>query len=99
MAEQRGGRPISASQRPTGGDKAFGGKKQFFRRKKMCRFCVDKIDDINYNDVRLLSSFISERGKITPRRISGVCAPHQRRLAESIKQARNIVLMPFSAGV
>ena len=99
MPEQRGGRPISASQRPTGGDKAFGGKKQFFRRKKMCRFCVDKIDDINYKDVRLLSSFISERGKITPRRISGVCAPHQRRLAESIKQARNIALMPFSSGV
>ncbi len=99
MAEQRGGRPGSASQRPTGGDKAFGGKKQFFRRKKMCRFCVDKIDDINYKDVRLLSSFISERGKITPRRISGVCAPHQRRLAEAIKQSRNIALMPFSSGV
>jgi small subunit ribosomal protein S18 len=99
MAEQRGGRPISASQRPTGGDKAFGGKKQFFRRKKMCRFCVDKIDDINYKEVRLLSSFISERGKITPRRISGVCAPHQRRLAEAIKQSRNIALMPFSSGV
>lgn len=98
MAEPgKGGRPISASQRPTGGDKAFGGKKQFFRRKKMCRFCVDKIDDINYKDVRLLSSFISERGKITPRRISGVCAPHQRRLAESIKQARNIALMPFAS--
>ena len=98
MAEgqSRGGRPISASQRPTGGDKAFGGKKQYFRRKKMCRFCVDKIDDINYKDVRLLSSFISERGKITPRRISGVCAPHQRRLAEAIKQARNIVLIPFT---
>ena len=99
MAEPRGGRPISGSMRPTGGDKAFGGKKQFFRRKKMCRFCVEKIDDINYKDVRLLSSFISERGKITPRRISGVCAPHQRRLAEAIKQARNIALMPFSSGV
>jgi small subunit ribosomal protein S18 len=100
MAEERkGGRPVAASQRPTGGDKAFGGKKQFFRRKKMCRFCVDKIDDINYKDVRLLASFISERGKITPRRISGVCAPHQRRLAESIKQARNIVLMPFASSL
>lgn len=96
MAEQKGGRPVAASQRPTGGDKAFGGKK-FFRRKKMCRFCVDKIDDINYKDVRLLSSFINERGKITPRRISGVCAPHQRRLAEAIKQSRNIALMPFSS--
>jgi small subunit ribosomal protein S18 len=99
MAESRGGRPISASQRPTGGDKAAAGKKQFFRRKKMCRFCVDKIDDINYKDVRLLNSFMSERGKITPRRISGVCAPHQRRLAEAIKQARNIALMPFSTSV
>lgn len=99
MAEQRGGRPVAASQRPTGGDKAFGGKKQFFRRKKMCRFCVDKIDDINYKEVRLLASFISERGKITPRRISGVCAPHQRRLAEAIKQSRNIALMPFASAL
>jgi small subunit ribosomal protein S18 len=100
MAETRGGRPVSASQRPTGGDKAMaGGKKQYFRRKKVCRFCVEKIDDINYKDVRMLSAFISERGKITPRRISGVCAPHQRRLAESIKQARNIALIPFAAQV
>lgn len=103
MAEQQqrsgGGRPVSASQRPTGGDKAFAGRKQFFRRKKMCRFCVEKIDDINYKDVRLLGAFVSERGKITPRRISGVCAPHQRRLAESIKQARNIALLPFSSSI
>ena len=95
----KGGRPISGSSRPTGGDKAIAGKKQYFRRKKLCRFCVDKIDDINYKDVRLLSSFISERGKITPRRISGVCAPHQRRLAESIKQARNIALVPFATSI
>ncbi len=54
MAEQRGGRPISASQRPTGGDKAMATKKQYFRRKKVCRFCVEKIDDINYKDVRML---------------------------------------------
>ena len=74
-------------------------KKQYFRRKKLCRFCVDKIDDINYKDTKLLNSFISERGKVTPRRISGVCAPHQRRLAEAIKQARNIALLPFSAPV
>jgi len=77
---------------PTGGDKAMATKKQYFRRKKVCRFCVEKIDDINYKDVRMLMSFISERGKIVPRRISGVCTPHQRRLAEAIKQARNIVL-------
>jgi small subunit ribosomal protein S18 len=74
-------------------------KKQYFRRKKMCRFCVDKVDDINYKDVKLLSSFTSERGKITPRRISGVCAVHQRRLSEAIKQARNIALLPFAAEI
>jgi len=99
MAETRGGRPIAASQRPTGGDKATAGKKQFFRRKKLCRFCVEKVDDINYKDVRMLNSFMSERGKITPRRISGVCAPHQRRLAEAIKQSRNIALMPFATSL
>ncbi|MGA3024465.1 MAG: 30S ribosomal protein S18 [Bryobacteraceae bacterium] len=99
MPEQKGGRPISASQRPTGGDKAIATRKQYFRRKKVCRFCVEKIDDINYKDVRMLQSFISERGKITPRRISGVCAPHQRRLSEAIKQARNIALVPFASAL
>ena len=96
MAEQRR-RPLSASQRPTGGDKAVAGtKKPYFRRKKVCRFCVDKIDDVNYKDVKLLMAFISERGKIVPRRISGVCTPHQRRLSEAVKQARNIALVPFA---
>jgi small subunit ribosomal protein S18 len=100
MADQKGGRPIAASQRPTGGDKAIAtGKKQYFRRKKVCRFCVDKVDDINYKDTKLLMSFVSERGKITPRRISGVCTPHQKRLSEAIKQARNIALVPFASRV
>ena len=98
MPEPRG-RPIAASQRPTGTDKAAGFKKQYFRRKKVCRFCVEKIDDINYKDVRLLSSFVSDRGKIAPRRLSGVCTPHQRRLSAAIKQARNIALLPFAAPV
>src|SRR6201989_1980273 len=98
--EGKGGRPVSASQRPTGGDKAVATtKKQYFRRKKVCRFCVEKIDDINYKDVKMLGNFISERGKITPRRISGVCTPHQKGLAEAIKQARNMVLLPFAAAV
>jgi small subunit ribosomal protein S18 len=100
MAETKGGRPIAASQRPTGGDKALvGGKKQFFRRKKVCRFCVEKIDFIDYKDVKMLSAFVSERGKITPRRISGVCTIHQRLLTEAIKQSRNIALLPFSTAV
>jgi small subunit ribosomal protein S18 len=99
MAEQRGGRPIAASQRPTGTDKAIAtGKKQYFRRKKVCRFCVDKVDDINYKELKIIGSFVSEKGKIVPRRVSGVCAPHQRRLAEAVKQARNIALLPFAAG-
>ena len=98
MAEStRGGRPISASQRPTGGDKAIATKKQYFRRKKVCRFCVEKIDDINYKDVKMLNAFVAERGKIVPRRISGVCGPCQRRLADAIKKARNIALLPFAA--
>ena len=98
MAEIRGGRPISASSRPTGGDKVVAGqKKQYFRRKKVCRFCVEKIDDINYKDVKMLHAFVAERGKIVPRRISGVCAPHQRRLTDAIKKARNIALLPFAA--
>jgi small subunit ribosomal protein S18 len=99
MAEQKGGRPISSSMKPTGGDKAIAGKKQYLRRKKLCRLCVEKVDDINYKDTRMLNAFISERGKITPRRISGVCTPHQRRLSEAIKQARNIALLPFASPV
>src|SRR5437588_11884979 len=95
--DQKGGRPVAASQRPTGGDKAFGQKKQYFRRKKVCRFCVEKIDDINYKDTKMLHAFVAERGKIVPRRISGVCAPHQRRLTDAIKEARNIALLPVAA--
>jgi small subunit ribosomal protein S18 len=68
-----------------------------FRRRKVCRFCVDKVDLIDYKDVRLLQSFIPERGKIMPRRISGVCTPHQRMLSEAIKRARNIALLPYTA--
>ena len=99
MAEQRGGRPISGSQRPTGGDKAIvSQKRQFFRRRKVCKFCVDKIDYVDYKDSKLLGQFISERGKIIPRRLSGVCTPCQRRLSEAIKQARNIALLPFASG-
>src|SRR5438552_16526398 len=97
MPEQRGGRPIAASQRPTGGDKAIAtGKKQYFRRKKVCRFCVEKVDDINYKDVRMLMSLMSERGKITPRRICGVCTPHQKQSTPALKQARSIGLVPFT---
>ena len=74
-----------------------GGGRKYFRRKKVCKFCVEKIDSINYKDVRLLSQFVAESGKIVPRRLTGVCTPHQRRLSSAIKQARNIALLPFSS--
>lgn len=72
-------------------------QKQYYRRKKVCKFCVEKIDAINYKDVRLLQYFVPERAKVLPRRISGVCSPHQRQLSDAIKKARNIALLPFAA--
>ena len=72
------------------------GGRKFFRRKKVCKFCVEKIEAINYKDVRLLAQFVAESGKIVPRRLTGVCTPHQRRLSTAIKQARNIALLPFA---
>ena len=96
MAEQKGGRPISASQRPTGGDKAIATRKQYFRRKKVCRFCTEKSKP-DYKDQAALKYFVTERGKIIPRRISGNCAKHQRQVATAIKRARGIALIPYNA--
>jgi small subunit ribosomal protein S18 len=94
-SHQRPSGPRPGGPRP--GRSREGGRK-FYRRKKVCKFCTDKIDDINYKDVRLLSGFVAESGKIVPRRLSGVCTPHQRRVTEAIKQARNIALLPFASG-
>jgi small subunit ribosomal protein S18 len=96
---QGGGRPGGPrGARPGGpGGGREGGGRKFFRRKKVCKFCTEKIDNINYKDVRLLSQFVAENGKIVPRRLTGVCTPHQRRLSLAIKQARNIALLPFAA--
>jgi len=94
MAETKGGKPLSGAEQPTGDDKIV--TRRYFRRKKVCRFCVEKIDDIDYKNVELLSGFITERGRIIPRRLTGVCSPHQRRLTKAIKQARNIALLPFT---
>jgi small subunit ribosomal protein S18 len=90
----QGNRPAGAP-RPAGGGP--GGRGKFFRRKKVCKFCTEKIDAIPYRDVRLLQGFVAERGKIVPRRLTGVCTTHQRRLTRAIKQARNIALLPFAA--
>ena len=70
-------------------------RRPMFRRRKVCKFCSDKIDDINYKDVKLLMPFVPERGKILPRRISGTCAMHQRKLQTAIKRARQIALIPY----
>ena len=83
--------------RPAGRGPGGPGGRKFFRRKKVCKFCVEKIDSIHYRDVRLLQQFVAERGKIVPRRLTGVCTTHQRRLTRAIKQARNIALLPFAA--
>ncbi|MGB6191992.1 MAG: 30S ribosomal protein S18 [Terracidiphilus sp.] len=82
--------------RPGGRPSGPGGRGKFFRRKKVCKFCTEKIDAIPYRDVRLLQQFVAERGKIVPRRLTGVCTTHQRRLTRAIKQARNIALLPFA---
>ena len=111
VAEATGGetRPAERSERPERSDRGprgprpgggpggprEGGRK-YFRRKKVCKFCVEKIEAINYKDVRLLAQFVAESGKIVPRRLTGVCTPHQRRLSTAIKQARNIALLPFA---
>jgi small subunit ribosomal protein S18 len=81
---------------PGGGREGGPGGRKYFRRKKVCKFCTEKIEAINYKDVRLLAQFVAESGKIVPRRLTGVCTPHQRRLSLAIKQARNIALLPFA---
>ena len=88
-----GGRGKSSGDRGEKGEK--GGRRTFFRRRRVCKFCVEKIDYIGYKDVKLLAPFIPERGKIQPRRISGVCATHQRALQTAIKRARQIALVPY----
>jgi small subunit ribosomal protein S18 len=81
-----------------GGPGQQGGKKKFFyRRKRVCKFCVEKIEYIDYKDLKTLQQFIPERGKILPRRISGTCALHQRKLQNAIKRARIAALLPFTA--
>ena len=90
-----GGRSGSRDKKP--GDKEKGQRRPMFRRRKVCKFCADKIDDINYKDVKLLSGFVPERGKVLPRRISGTCAKHQRGLRVAIVRARQLALLPYAA--
>jgi small subunit ribosomal protein S18 len=94
-----GGRP--GGPRPQGGPRPPGGpkrgKRNFVRKKKVCRFCVDKVDLIDYKKADVLTSFIQDRGRVLPRRMTGTCARHQRWLTVAIKRAQNIALLPFAA--
>ncbi|HXE30272.1 MAG TPA: 30S ribosomal protein S18 [Terriglobales bacterium] len=93
--------PVNEPRRPSApsGNPRGGPKKPFLRRRKVCKFCVERIDKIDYKDYRMLQQFVAERGKIVPRRISGTCTQHQRRLTRAIKQARQIALLPFAAEI
>ena len=86
------GRPAAG-----GATKEGGQRRPMFRRRKICKFCADKIDDINYKDVKLLMPFVPERAKILPRRISGTCAMHQRKLRTAIMRARQLALIPYTS--
>ena len=91
----RPGGPRPQGARPPGGPKR--GKRNFVRKKKVCRFCVEKIDLIDYKKAEILSPFIQDRGRVLPRRMTGTCARHQRWLTVAIKRAQNIALLPFAA--
>ena len=68
-----------------------------FRRRKVCLFCVDRIDYVDWKDERRVSRYVTDRGKIVPRRISGLCAKHQRQLTTAVKRARHLALLPFTS--
>ncbi|NLX84863.1 MAG: 30S ribosomal protein S18 [Synergistaceae bacterium] len=72
-------------------------RKRRKRRPKVCHFCVDKIEHVDYKEVEKLKKYITERGKIVPRRVTGTCAKHQRQLTRAIKRARIIALLPFTS--
>ena len=81
--------------------KEFAGKRKSFNggmhRKKVCQFCADKTAKVDYKDVETLKKYVTERGKILPRRVTGACTMHQRHITRAIKRARIIALMPFDA--
>ena len=88
------GKPAHGAAGAAGKD---GQRRPMFRRRKVCKFCAEKIDDINYKDTKLLMPFVPERAKILPRRISGTCAMHQRKLRTAIMRARQLALIPYTS--
>ena len=93
MPSRSGGRGGASKDRD---GKTPGRKKFFVRRRKVCKFCAEHIEYVDWKDIKLLQSFIPERGKILPRRISGTCALHQRKLQTAIKRARSIAMIPYA---
>ena len=73
------------------------GKRRTFHRRKVCRFCAEHAEGMDYKDIRMLRNFVTERGKLVPRRISGNCAKHQRQLTRAVKRARFMAMMPYTA--
>lgn len=73
-----------------------GGRRRYYSRPRTCQFCSDKSIKINYKDTQLLSSFVTREGKIRPRRQTGTCAKHQRSIAQAVKQARHMALLPYT---
>lgn len=97
----RGPRPEGApadGERPRGGRRFGGGGGRFGSRRKVCQFCMDGIKDVDYKDLPRLRRYVSERGKIEPRRKTGTCAKHQRSLTTAIKRSRHVALLPFVGG-
>lgn len=90
MMDDRGGRRF-------GGGGPGGGRRKFIARRKVCGFCADKVRVADYKDIKRLQRYVSERGKILPRRRTGTCAKHQRGLTTAIKRARHMALLPFAA--
>lgn len=97
--ERPSGRGRREGRRGERGGRRGPGGRRFFRRRKVCKFCSEKLDHVDYKDVKVIGQFVGDRGKILPRRLTGVCPPHQRQLKVAIKRARNIALLPFAATV
>ncbi len=93
----RGGREDRGGRDDRGGDEG-GGRGRGFGRRKVCRFCADKALKVDYKDQQQMKYFLTERGKIIPRRISGNCAKHQREVATAVKRARMLALLPYTVG-
>ncbi len=94
--DRRSSWSVKARLRARARKKARKGKKRMFQRRKVCRFCADKKLVLDYKEAKTLRLFVSDTGKVTPRRISGTCAKHQRKLAVQIKRARQIALLPYA---